>query len=431
VTALSRALTRAPSPKLGAYAGLAAAALFAALVLRRPELAVLAAPFALVLGLGLALSERPEVAASVHVAPDRLVEGGELVVTVELASATAVERLEVLVELPPGLTPLEGAHARALRLQAGERRAFPLRVRADRWGGYALGRVHLRARGPFGLVVEEESLEQPAPVRVYPREEELRRLVAPVETQLSAGNEVSRAKGDGIEFADVRPFAAGDRIRRVNWRASARRGELWVNETHPERNTDVILFLDTFAEARRGGRSTLDPTIRAAASLADRYLRRRDRVGVVGFGGVLRWLLPGMGRTQAYRIADALLDTEIVLSYAWKDVEIIPARTLPPQALVLALTPLLDERAVDALLDLRARGFDLAIVDVSPLPFAAPGPDPLDELAWRIWRLRREALRFRYERAGVAVAEWRDGEPLQVPIEEVTQFRRRARRLRV
>ena len=120
---------------------------------------------------------------------------------------------------------------------------------------------------------------------------------------------------------------------------------LVVNERHPERNADVILFLDTFADARAGGRSTLDLAVRATSTLASRYLERRDRVGLVSFGGILRWLTPGMGISQRYRIVDALLESEIVFNYAWKDVSIIPARTLPPQALVVAVTPLLDDRA--------------------------------------------------------------------------------------
>ncbi len=419
-------MTRSASPRLAAYTALCAAALLAALVLRRPELVALAAPFAIALALGLAAAERTQVGVSARVEPERVLEGDEAVLTLELAASAPVERLEALVDLPPGLEPLDGARAVALRLARGETRTLELRVRAARWGGYGLGRVHLRARGPFRLLVEEGRAQAIAPLRVYPREEELRRLLAPRETQLTAGNEVARVKGDGIEFADVRPYASGDRVRRINWRASARRGELWVNEAHPERNTDVILFLDSFTEARLAGRSTLDLAIRAAASLAAQYLERRDRVGLVGFGGVVRWLLPGMGRVQAYRIADALLDTEIVFSYAWKDVEVLPARTLPPQALVLALSPLLDERAVAALLDLRARGFDLAVVDVSPIPFAPPGDGGLDPLAYRLWRLRRDALRYAYERAGVAVAEWRDGEPFQVPLEEVRSYRRHA-----
>ena len=257
--------------------------------------------------------------------------------------------------------------------------------------------------------------------------ETLRAIVAPVSTQPFAGNQVARQKGEGLEFADLREFAAGDRVRSINWRASARRNVLVVNERHPERNADVILFLDTFADARAGGRSTLDLAVRATATLASRYLDRRDRVGLVSFGGVLRWLTPGMGAGQRYRIVDALLESEIVFNYAWKDVSVIPARTLPAQALVVAITPLLDDRAVEALADLRARRYDLAIVEVSPAGFTTPGESESDRLAHRLWLLRREEIRARYERLGVAVATWSEDQPLDAVLEGVRSFRRHAR----
>jgi uncharacterized protein (DUF58 family) len=258
----------------------------------------------------------------------------------------------------------------------------------------------------------------------------LRRALQPVETQLFSGNEVARAKGDGIEFADIRQWSAGDALKRVNWRASARRGDLWVNEAHPERNTDVILFVDSFAEARLGAAGTLDLAVRATAALADMYVGRRDRVGLIGFGGILRWLVPGTGTVQLYRIIDALLDTQIVLSYYWKELDVIPRRTLPPSALVIALSPLLDRRTVGALLDLRARGYDLAVIDVSPVPFTRRPARGLDAVAYNIWTLRRDALRHQLQRAGVAVAEWQSGQPLQAVLEEVREFRRYARHAR-
>jgi uncharacterized protein (DUF58 family) len=142
---------------------------------------------------------------------------------------------------------------------------------------------------------------------------------------------------------------------------------------------------------------------------------------------VLNWLLPSTGVTQLYRIVDSLLDTEIVLNYAWKDLEIIPRRTLPPKALVIALTPLLDERATGALLDLRARGFDLSIVEISPVPFVEPGEREHEQLAYRIWRLKREALRGHYERSGIPIVAWDDEVPLVAALEEVRAFRRYAR----
>jgi hypothetical protein len=67
------------------------------------------------------------------------------------------------------------------------------------------------------------------------------------------------------------------------------------------------------------------------------------------------------------------------------------------------------------------------VIEVSPVPFVQPGGDELSQLAYRLWRLSREALRARYEQAGVPVVEWRDGVPLNVPLEEVAAFRRYAR----
>jgi len=418
-------VNRAASPKLTAYAALGGIALIAALVVRRPELAALGAPFLLLLGVGLIGAAEPDLQATVRVDGVRLIEGDEVTVEIELVTDRAIERLELLIELPAGVTVSEGDNPMAVRLPLSGR-TLTLRLRAERWGAYRIGDLTVRARDRLGLLARTGRIPAGVAVKVFPREEPLRHLLRPPETQLYSGDELARTKGEGLEFADLRPFAFGDRVRRINWRASARRGELWVNEQHPERNVDVVLFVDSFAELQRGSSSTLDLAVRAAATLADRYTRRRDRVGLISFGGYLRWLAPGGGLAQLYRIVDALLDTEIMLSHAWKAIDMVPARTLPPQALVVALSPLLDERSVGALLHLRARGFDLDVIELSPLSFVDPGETEAELLAYRLWRLQREALRSRFHSAGVPVVEWRDGEPLARPIEEVTAFRRNA-----
>jgi uncharacterized protein (DUF58 family) len=419
-------VTKAATPKLGAYAALAGAGLLAALVLGRPELAALAAPFAALLVVGLSLAEAPQLAGAFDLEPERQVQGEAVKGQIELRADKAVSRLELLLDLPPGLAA-ETPNPQHFGLGYGERRELEHVLRCERWGAHRVGELVVRAHDTFGLFVFEQTLDLRKPVKVYPRGEALRQLLRPLETQPFAGNQLPRSRGEGIEFADLRPFVPGDRVRRVNWRATARRNEPWVNETHPERNTDVVIFLDTFAEARLEGESTLDLAVHAAASLAVHYMREKDRVGLVAFGGVLNWLTASSGLVQLYRVLDSLLDAEIFLSYAWKDVSLLPVRTLPPKALVLALSPLLDERSVRALLDLRARGFDLAVIEVSPVPFAPPGEQELDELAHRLWILRRDALRKRYLRLGVPVAEWRDDVPLQAVLEEVRTFRRHAR----
>jgi uncharacterized protein (DUF58 family) len=408
--------------RLPAYAVLAAAGLVTGLALGRVEPVALAAPFLLALVAGLAAQE-PEISVRVSFDRDRAIEGEEITATIGLLSTRGVDRLELFVPLPLELT----SPAQAIRLRAGVEETVELKLRCERWGVFRIGRVLYRARDVLGLRSWEGEAGEPGALRVFPREETLRSLVAPLETQVFAGNQVSRARGEGIEFADLREWQPGDRLRRVNWRATALRRTLWVNEQNPERNTDVVLFLDTFAEVRAEGRSTNDRAVRAAATLAHIYLQRKDRVGLVGFGGFLSWLVPASGMRQLYAIVEALLTSEVVHSFAVRDVDVLPPRTLPPKALVLAITPLLDNRTAAALLDLRARGFDLIVVEVSPLELVAPEASSELELAHRLWRLSRDALRWRYEQVGVPVVTWRDGEPLAVPIEEVNAFRHLAR----
>lgn len=418
-------LTR--TPKLALYAAFAGASFLAALVLGRPELAALGAPFALVLAAGLALPPPQRVSAVLRLARDRAVEGDEIPADLVLSAPAGAPGLQLALRLPDGLTVAGGPGIQVLRLAPGRERSLPVRLACTHWGAYRIGAVVLRTSDLAGLRILDMQVNGDSEVRVYPRPPRLQALVAPAQTQPFAGNRVARTKGEGIEFADIRPYAPGDRPRRINWRASAARPELYVNQQHPERNSDVIIFLDSFAEARDAGASTLDLAVRAAASLADHYLATRDRVGLVSFGGVVRWLAPTAGTTQLYRIIDALLETEIILSYAWKGIEVLPARSLTPQALVIALSPLLDDRSLGALLDLRGRGFDLVVADVSPLAFTALPRDPEMQLTLRLWRLWRDALHARYQRLGVAVAEWDGQRPLAEVVEEVRAFRRFAR----
>jgi uncharacterized protein (DUF58 family) len=420
-------LTRHPSPKLFGYAAVAAVFLVAGLALGRPELVVIAAPFAMVLVAGLLTSEPPEwTDLRIGLDRDRLLEGEAFVIGVDVAGSRPVERVEVVTPIPAGLTVEEGAAAVGFHL-GDELRHVSLRVRCPRWGVDLLGDLYVRAHDRFDLFRYDDRLDARRPVKIFPRTETLRALVRPANTQLFTGNQVARRVGAGIEFAELRPFVPGDVVRSIDWKATARRGSPWVREHHPERNTDVVLFLDTFSDVWTGASTTVERAVRAAASIVGVYLERRDRVGLVSFGGTLRWLMPGMGIRQQYRLVEALLDTQVAVSYAWKGIEVIPARTLPPKALVLAVTPLLDERSVGAIFDLRGRGFDVAAIDVSPIPAEPAGTDPIGALAHRIWAMEREKLHRDLRRAGIAVAPWREGEHLQAPLWEVEASRRSAR----
>ncbi len=423
-------MTRAGNPRLFGFAALAALGLLGALAVRRPELAIVAAPFALILVAGTRGARDPDVSVDFGVGSERTLEGADVDATCTVRCERAVDRLELLIELPRGVQVVEGDAARSVRLSAGEERELRFTLRCTSWGVYTLGTVGVRARDRLRLVTWERAYECPQRLKAYPRPLTVRQLLSPVETQALAGSEVARVKGDGVEYADIRDFVPGDRVRAINWRASARRQRLVVNERHPERNTDVVLFVDSFVDVRGSDRSVLEEAVRAAAALASRYLERRDRVGLVGFGGVLRWLQPGMGMTQRYRLIETMVETGVEPTYTWRDVNLIPVRVLPPAALVLGLTPLVDPRFVAALEDLRARRFDVAVVEVDPVPLVEPGRSEVERCAYRLWLLEREVVRKRLERGGIGVATW-GGADLTTALEEVRTFRRYSRSVRV
>jgi uncharacterized protein (DUF58 family) len=406
---------------------LAGAGLVAALATGRPELALIAVPFLVFGGAGLMLAQQPDLTAAVEPDRRRLLEGEELAATVRVRNDGPVS---VEVEVAPLRTrqlTVIPAGAVAVRIGARSEAEIVFTIRPRRWGAHGVGPVAVRARDALGVATWEGRLGEHVDLRAFPREEHLRELVAPLRTEPFLGTHVARARGDGIEFADIRPFQVGDRVRQVNWRASARRGSLQVNQRHPEHSSDVVLLVDTFEEARDQASGTLDSAVRTTAALARAHLGRRDRVGVVDFGGTLHWLEPAFGTTQLYRIVDALLSSDIAFSYAWRRVDSLPQRVLPPGALILVISPLLDERSIGLVSELRTRGRDLTVVEVSPLDHLSPGPTAADAVAYDLWRLQRAALRARLQALGIGVVISEPDGALGPALEEVNAFRRSAR----
>lgn len=418
-------MTRTATSKLGAYVAAAAIGMVASLVLGRPELAVVAAPFVVLLAAGFSSAPAPEYRVRIGTDHPAAVEGERLQIRIAIECIQPAVRAEAWMSLPQGLRA-EGDGSVPIEAQAGQRQRITIPVACERWGAYMLGDLIIRGEDRFGLFRYEAGYQTQLALKVYPRADTLRVTPRPSRTLPLFGNLVSRERGEGIELSEVRPFTSGDRVRSINWRAGARRGGIWVTDRSPERNADVVIFLDAFSDLRAGDHSILEHAVRAASSVAQALLAERNRVGLIGFGGVLRLLVPGMGR-QLYQIVDALLDTKIMLSYAWKGVDVIPARSLPPRALVVAVSPLLDERSVQALLDLRGRGFDLAVLEIPPEPFVRTSESDAERLAFRVWRMQRASLRHRFERLGVAFASWSGDEPLDRAMEEVELFRRHAR----
>jgi uncharacterized protein (DUF58 family) len=126
---------------------------------------------------------------------------------------------------------------------------------------------------------------------------------------------------------------------------------------------------------------------------------------MVGFGAVLRWLVPDVGTRQYYRILEHVLASAVTFGYVDPELSRLPRPVLPPGCLVFMFSPLLDARVVDAVADLRQRGHPVVVVDVLTGEPAA-GKSPEDQLALRIWRLDRAVTLHGLREMGAVVLPW-------------------------
>ncbi len=276
---------------------LALAGLVLAVVTRRPELVSVAAP-ALVL-LFVWRSPRPQ-ALEVTVQPSatRAYEGEQIAFDVTVVGQGG-HTVELMVHPADGSRAVRGADR-----VAAARATLSLEV--ARWGRRRPGslevtlwdRVRMSECHSFVLLAEVDCYPLPA-----------RHAGAVVRGRLASrvGDHPARSAGDGVEFAGVRQYVAGDRQRSINWAATTRRGRLQVNTFAAERSQDLVLLVDATSDFGELGSSSVDHSLRGALGLARTYLDARDRVGLVFFGARMRWLAPGLGDRQFFRLLDAIV----------------------------------------------------------------------------------------------------------------------------
>lgn len=202
-----------------------------------------------------------------------------------------------------------------------EGRALVRRVyRSPRRGVFRLGDVRLRVVGPLGLVARQARLSGAQEVAVEPALSSLRRTLALASSERwrDAAARRSAVRGGRAEFESLREYVPGDDVRRVDWKAFARRGKPIVRDYEVERGQELVLLVDrgrrmraATAGGRHRGWSKLDWALDAALELAAVALAEGDRVGAGAFAGELApFVAPARGAAQLARLSRALFALE-------------------------------------------------------------------------------------------------------------------------
>ncbi len=386
-----------------------------AIVAGLPLLAVVATPAVFVPVLAAAIHRPAKVHVSVE-GPARAVEGDRIDLVITMQSETWVPWLQVGIELPSDLEPVNGIRHAVVSIPAGRKAVVRFPVELTRWGVASPGRVETIAKGPFGLFTSAQIHQPRLAIRVHPQDGNRRSVVVPARLRARVGDHRSRRHGEGSDFAEVRPFRTGDTLRSVNWRVSARRGERWVTVRHPDQSGDLVFLLDTFRDLGPEGNRLVQRAVRAAMSLADSNLDAHDRVGLLDVGRHIRWYRPRQGRLQKARLFDALLESQVEQGLRAPRLEQLPLHELDAGTMVVVLTGLTDPDMALLPIELRMHGLEVAVLECIADDHFLEQHDETTELATRLWRVVRAKRRQQLISHGVPVMPWAADQPIELPV---------------
>lgn len=375
---------------------------FLAVILRRPDLVVLATPLLAVALWGLLTRPAGRPSNQIISSDTDLVEDRPVRIRVRTAGADGAETIGHELGAGPGLLMRPDGWADVI---GGAEYDAVLSVRPIRWGSTYIGMSETRLRSPWGAF--DSAWKQAAPIRLHVAPTPgVFAADAPVpDPSLLLGLHGGRHRGDGSEFDDIREYRPGDRPRRIHWRTSARTGRLHVRTTYADNDTEVVLLVDAFGNLPGSPDGSLTRTVRAAASIAAWCTRNGDRVGLRVLGAAVRPVVSGTGRAQLLRILGALARITPA-NDRFPDAARLRLR-LAPGSLLVVLTPLTEARVIGAARECAAAGLDVLVIDTAPETVLAGDLDLLERLAWRALELERSRTTSALARSGVSVSPWR------------------------
>jgi uncharacterized protein (DUF58 family) len=169
-------------------------------------------------------------------------------------------------------------------------------IRPAQRGEYVFFDINLFVKSPLELMTRRVTIEAKRSIKVFPSFFQLRRyeLKAHASNLAEAGNKKMRKLGQSLEFEQIKEYVTGDDIRTINWKATARKGQMMVNNFTDEKSQHVYCFIDKSRVMKMPfeGMTLLDYAINASVILSRVALIKQDKAGLVTFAEKIGTFLP-------------------------------------------------------------------------------------------------------------------------------------------
>lgn len=215
-----------------------------------------------------------------------------------------------------------------LALAPGEKKVVRYFLRPVKRGEYSFGAVNVLTSSPLGLASRRFCFSADKTAPVYPSYIQMRKyeLLAISQRLVLQGIKKMRRIGQNQEFELIKEYVSGDDFRTVNWKATARRSRLMINQFQDERSQQVYSLIDKGRAMQMpfAGMSLLDYAINASLVISNIAIKKADRAGLITFQDKIGSVLPASKRNNQisaiqevlYNQKTAYLETDFSVLYA-------------------------------------------------------------------------------------------------------------------
>lgn len=178
-------------------------------------------------------------------------------------------------------------------------------------GEYCFGNLNIYVSSPLKLIAKRYTFNKDAMVAVYPSFIQLRKydLIAFSNNLMQYGVKKIRRIGHTMEFEQIKEYVQGDDIRTLNWKATAKKNALMVNQFQDEKSQNIYMIIDKGRTMKMpfDGMSLLDYAINATLVLSNVILKKHDKAGMFSFSKKVENRVVAEKRTsQMQKIMEAL-----------------------------------------------------------------------------------------------------------------------------
>lgn len=216
---------------------------------------------------------------------------------------------------------------KTLHIQAKDEAVFNYTLRPVERGEYVFGKLNVYASTALKLLKRRYTFEKDQMVKVYPSFIQMKKYAfLALDNRLTLhGMKKIRRIGQTMEFEQIKDYVIGDDVRTINWKATAKRASLMVNQFQDEKSQPIYSLIDASRSMKMpfNGLTLLDYAINSTLAFSNIALKKKDKVGMITFAENIKNHLPASSKKThlstilevLYKIETKFLDSDFGTLY--------------------------------------------------------------------------------------------------------------------